>query len=58
MTRQEMTSDLKQKETVLRWLMKQKINTVETVGRAIAEYYTNLPNLITAVNKNLPLDKL
>jgi len=58
MTKQEIASDLKQKEIVLCWLVKQKINTVDTVGRAMAEYYTNLPNLITAVNKNLPLDKL
>jgi len=55
MTKQEMVHDLKQKETILRWLVKQKINTVETVGRIMAEYYTNLPNLMTAVNNNKPL---
>lgn len=56
MTKNEMLRDLNQKEKILQWLIKQKINTVETVGRVMAEYYTNFPNLMTAVNKNKPLD--
>jgi hypothetical protein len=30
-----------EKEHVLKWLVKNKINTVDNVGQAMAEYYIN-----------------
>ena len=52
LSKREMTNSLKQKEAVLKWLVKNNINTVETVGRIMAEYYTNLDNLMLHVRKN------
>lgn len=48
----EFRKDLLQKERVLKWLIKQKINEVDSVGRVIAEYYTNTPNLMKYVRRN------
>jgi len=55
MKRNETNRLLKDKEEVLKWLVKQNINTVDTVGRAMAEYYTNKDNLMRFVKKNKPL---
>ena len=51
-SRNELNKSLKEKEAVLKWLIKNKINTVDTVGRAIAEYYTNKDSLMGYVKKN------
>jgi len=46
--------ELDEKEKVLKWLVKQKINDVDGVGRVMAEYYTNKSNLMKFVRKNKP----
>ena len=51
-SRNELTKSLKEKEMVLKWLVKNNINTVDTVGRVMAEYYTNKDNLMGYVKKN------
>lgn len=55
MTPQEFKKDLIEKEKVMQWLVKKNIDTVDTVGRAIAEYYTNSEKMMKIVraNKNL-----
>jgi len=51
-TRSELNRSLSEKEAILRWLAKNNINTVDTVGRVMAEYYTNKDNLMAYVRKN------
>ena len=51
-TRSELNRSLIEKEAVLKWLVKNNINTVDTVGRVMAEYYTNKDNLMEYVRKN------
>jgi flagellar protein FlaI len=51
-TRNEINRSLKEKEAVLKWLAKKNINTVDGVGRTMAEYYTNEDNLMECVRKN------
>ena len=51
-TRNEINRSLKEKETILKWLVKNKIDTVNTVGRVMAEYYTNTAYLMEHVKKN------
>lgn len=53
-TRSEIMKSLSEKAVILKWLAKQNINTVDTVGRVMAEYYTNKDNLMGFVNKNKP----
>ena len=48
-------ADMREKVKVLKWLVKQKINTVDTVGRVMAEYYTNRKHLLSVVNSNKQL---
>jgi flagellar protein FlaI len=54
-TKNELNKSLKEKESVLKWLVKQNINTVDGVGRVMAEYYTNTDYLMKFVKKNKPL---
>ena len=51
-TRSELNSSLNEKEAILKWIVKNDINTVDTVGRIMAEYYTNKDNLMDYVRKN------
>lgn len=51
----EIKKSLLEKENVLKWLVKHNINTVDTVGRVIAEYYTNPENLMKIVKENREL---
>ncbi len=51
-TKNEIEESLKEKETVLKWIVKNNINTVDGVGRAMAEYYTNKENIMDCVRKN------
>lgn len=55
-TRAELTKELKEKESVLNYLVKQQIETVDGVGRAMAEYYTDRANLLKYVVKNKKFD--
>ena len=59
MTRNEINRDIKEKELVLKYLVKHNINTVDEVGKVMAEYYTDKDNFMKIVksNKALILEK-
>ena len=40
---------------MLKWLVKQKLDTVDNVGKAMAEYYTNTEGFMKIVKANKPL---
>jgi archaeal flagellar protein FlaI len=50
MTDDEMTKDLKEKETVLEWMLFNKIKTVNTVGKVVADYYHDKEKILKIVN--------
>jgi len=54
-TKNELRKSLKEKEHILKWLVKQNIDTVDSVGRVMAEYYTQSDYLMKFVNKNKKL---
>jgi len=54
LSKSKLNSLLKEKEVVLKWLVKQNINTVDTVGKVMAEYYTNKEKLMKAIRANKP----
>ena len=54
-TRNELNKSLNEKAAVLKWIVKNKIDAVDTVGRVMAEYYTNKDVLMDYVKKNKPL---
>jgi len=51
-TEQELQKHLQEKEKVLKWLVKKDINTVNEVGKVIAQYYTENENMLRIVNSN------
>jgi flagellar protein FlaI len=51
-TEKEINKDLKEKEKILDYLVKNSIDTVDNVGRVMAEYYTNRTELMKYINKN------
>jgi hypothetical protein len=53
MTPKEMTHEIREKIKVLNWLLKNKINTVNEVGKIISEYYANNELTMNAVDENM-----
>lgn len=53
-SKDELNNSLKEKEAVLKWLVKNNINTVDEVGRVMAEYYTDTDNLMKYVRSDKP----
>ncbi len=49
MNNQEIERDLKEKESVLKWMVTQKIKTVDEVGLVMAQYYTEKENLMRRI---------
>ena len=54
-TTNELNKSIKEKENILKWVVKQNINTVDGVGRVMAEYYTQPDYLMKFVRQNKPL---
>jgi flagellar protein FlaI len=46
----EISHDLAEKEHILKYLVNHQIETIDTVGRVMAEYYTNKDNLMKFVH--------
>ncbi len=51
-TKSEINKSLKEKMYILSWLAKKNINTVDTVGMVMAQYYTNKDSLLEGIRKN------
>lgn len=54
----EIKKNLKERQKVLSWMVKHNVNTVNGVGKIIAEYYLNPKELLKIVNKNEKPDKI
>jgi flagellar protein FlaI len=52
LSKNQLNKSLKDKEKVLKYLVKRKIDTIDNVGKIMAEYYTNKDNIMKFVNKN------
>ena len=48
----EIKKNLDEKQMILKYLMKNKINTVDGVGRIMAEYYTRKESLVSLIKNN------
>jgi len=51
MTDEEMAKDLKEKEDVLQWMLDNKVDTVNTVGKVVADYYHDKEKIMNIINK-------
>jgi flagellar protein FlaI len=49
MTDEQMEFDLQEKETVLQWMLENKVKTVNTVGKVVAEYYHDKDKVLKIV---------
>jgi flagellar protein FlaI len=58
MSDKEIAKTLKEREKVLKWMVKHRVTTVNGVGKIIAEYYLNPNNLIKIVEKNEKPEKI
>ncbi len=52
MSERELHAEIKEKEQVINYLVKQNVMDVDAVGRIIAEYYTDKRNLMSYVRSN------
>lgn len=58
MSDKEIKKTLKEREKILNWMVKHNVNTVNGVGKTIAEYYSNPKELLKIVNKNEKPEKI
>jgi hypothetical protein len=54
MTDKELMNEIKEKEKVIDYLVKMDVLDVDSVGRIIAEYYTDKENLMRFVRSGKP----
>lgn len=52
MTREEMDENIEEKKRVLKWMEDNGIDTVDGVGKVIAEYYSNRENVLETVEND------
>ncbi len=52
LTREEINEDLEQKRNVLEWMQNHDINTVDTVGKIVAEYYSDREEVVEAAEND------
>jgi len=52
MTKKRIDQDIKEKSDILKWMVNHDINTVNNVGKVMAEYYTNKAGIIKMVKAN------
>jgi flagellar protein FlaI len=52
MTTGEINTDLKEKELVLNWMLKNGVNSVDAVGKVIADYYDDKKRVVDIAKKN------
>ena len=57
MTDQEIERDLKDKQEILRWLVKKKVKEINTIGRIVSIYYLKPEYIIKAAEKNEDVEK-
>lgn len=58
MNSKEIEDDLKDKEKILNWMVKNNVNTVDGVGRIVAEYYRDPKKVLNTIYKNEKAEKL
>jgi len=58
MSEQEIKQDLEEKKMVLQWMVRHNINTVNTVGKIVSEYYVDPEKVISSIKQNINPDKL
>lgn len=54
----EIEKEIKNKEKILLWMAKNRVNTVDGVGKVVAEYYRDPKYVLDLVNKNEKVDKI
>ncbi|MFH0830379.1 MAG: ATPase, T2SS/T4P/T4SS family [Candidatus Aenigmatarchaeota archaeon] len=50
MTEKEMAKDLKEKESILKWAVANRLDSVGAVGKMVAEYYNDSSNVMKIIN--------
>jgi flagellar protein FlaI len=53
LTESEINDEIKQKQEILKWLLKNNVRSTDLIGRVVGEYYTNEPKVNAAISKNL-----
>ncbi|MGC8812772.1 MAG: ATPase, T2SS/T4P/T4SS family, partial [Candidatus Aenigmatarchaeota archaeon] len=58
MTDQEISQELAERQMVIDWMVRHNINTVNTVGFVISEYYSEPEKIISAIKTNISPERL
>ncbi len=58
LTGAEIEKEIKEKEKILLWMFKNKVNTIDGVGKVVAEYYRDPKYVLNLINKNEKAEKI
>jgi flagellar protein FlaI len=58
MTEKEIMNDQKEKEKILLWMLKHGLESIEQVGRVMKAYYSDIPGIVKAAEKNTSPSKV
>jgi len=58
MSKREVKENLREKEEVLEWFLENDLKTTNSVGKVVAEYYTNKEEVLDLVRDNSSPDKI
>ncbi|MEM7825096.1 MAG: type II/IV secretion system ATPase subunit [Candidatus Aenigmatarchaeota archaeon] len=58
MSTKEIQDDLIEKENILKWILRYKVNTLDAFGRVVSEYYINRDNILKIVEQNEKPEKI
>jgi len=58
MTEAEVQSDQKDKASVLKWMLKNKLENVEHIGQVMKAYYSDIPGIVAAAEKGTAPSKV
>ncbi len=58
MTEAEILSDQKDKSVVLKWMLKNSMESIEDVGKVMKAYYSDIPGITAAAEKGTPPAKV
>ena len=58
MSDNEIDQDIRDKETILKWIVGNKVNNLNNVGSIIANYYLNSDKVVKAAKSNASISSI
>jgi len=58
MTEEEIAENMEEKETVLKWMVREEVNDLEKVGHVVAQYYSDSEELLDKISEGVNVEEV